>query len=150
MFPLTVVGVIAPRVKLSAPAVFVAETPFAVVTELTKVPVVGRVTVVVPVVVMVVANAPDVVNAPAVEIFPPKVIVFDPLLTPVPPFVPDKSPVTAEEDAILIAPKPKVVPPLSTRRTWFAVPVISERLLLYLQNDLQQIALMIVGILNLR
>ena len=31
------------------------------------------------------ANAPLVVNDPAVEMFPPRVIVYDPLLTPVPP-----------------------------------------------------------------
>ncbi len=48
--PLTVEGVIAPKVKARAPAVLVAETPLPVVTELTKVPVVGRVTEVAPVV----------------------------------------------------------------------------------------------------
>lgn len=48
--PFTVLGVIAPKVKAKAPAVFVAETPLPVVTELTKVPEVGRVTEVVPVV----------------------------------------------------------------------------------------------------
>ena len=36
--PLTLVGVIAPRVKANAPLVFVAETPFAVVTESTRYP----------------------------------------------------------------------------------------------------------------
>lgn len=46
----TDVGVIAPKVKVRAPAVLTAETPFAVVTELTKVPEVGRVTEVAPVV----------------------------------------------------------------------------------------------------
>ncbi len=42
--PLTVVGVMAPRVKAKAPAVLVADTPLPVVTELTNVPEVGRVT----------------------------------------------------------------------------------------------------------
>ena len=44
VFPLTEVGVMAPRVKAKAPAVLTAETPFPVVTELTNVPEVGRVT----------------------------------------------------------------------------------------------------------
>ena len=51
----------------------------------TKVPLVGKVTLVRAVVVKVSPNAPEVVKAPAVETFPPKVIVFEPLFTPVPP-----------------------------------------------------------------
>ena len=47
-----------------------------------KVPVVGKVTLVLAVTVNVVVNAPEVVNDP------PKVMVFEPLLTPVPPYVP--------------------------------------------------------------
>jgi len=46
---------------------------------LTSVPLVGRVTLVVPVVVRVNEFAPEVTK------FPAKVIVFEPLLTPVPP-----------------------------------------------------------------
>jgi hypothetical protein len=58
-----------------------------VVTALfTNVPDVGRVTLVVPVTVNVVLNAPEVVK------FPPSVIVLDPLLTPVPPYVDPNSP----------------------------------------------------------
>ena len=55
-----------------------------------KVPVAGKVTLVAPVAVNVNAYAPAVVNEPAVEILPPRVIVFEPLLTPVPPYVPVK------------------------------------------------------------
>jgi hypothetical protein len=56
-----------------------------------NVPVVGKVTVVAPVVFKVkafapvVLNAPAVVNAPAVLTLPPRLIVFAPLLIPVPP-----------------------------------------------------------------
>ena len=50
-----------------------------------RVPLVGNVTLVEPVVVSVKAFAPLVVNELAVDIFPPRVIVFEPLLTPVPP-----------------------------------------------------------------
>lgn len=46
---------------------------------LTSVPDVGRVTLVLPVTVRVVVNAPEVVR------LPPRVIVLEPLLTPVPP-----------------------------------------------------------------
>ena len=60
--PLTVVGVIAPSVKASAPAVLVAETPLPVVTELTRVPLVGRVKLVVPVEVKVTEFPPEVMN----------------------------------------------------------------------------------------
>ncbi len=76
---LTVVGVMAPRVKAKAPAVLLAETPLPVVTELTRVPEVGSVTLVVPVWVRVKAKFPLVVT------LLPKVIVLEPLLTPVPP-----------------------------------------------------------------
>ena len=48
--PLTVDGVIAPRVNARAPAVLVAETPLPVVTPFTSVPEVGKVTEVAPVV----------------------------------------------------------------------------------------------------
>lgn len=41
VFPFTVVGVIAPNVNDNAPSVFEAETPFAVVTRFTRVPVVA-------------------------------------------------------------------------------------------------------------
>lgn len=41
VFPFTVVGVIAPNVKDSAPSVLEADTPLAVVTRLTSVPVVA-------------------------------------------------------------------------------------------------------------
>ena len=50
-----------------------------------KVPLVGSVTLVEPVVVRVREFAPEVVKAPAVLIFPPSVVVYEPLLTPVPP-----------------------------------------------------------------
>lgn len=62
-----------------------------------SVPVVGNVTFVTPVAVRVNANAPAVVNAaavvnapptviaPEVEMFPPRVVVYEPLFTPVPP-----------------------------------------------------------------
>jgi len=58
-----------------------------------KVPVVGRVTLVDAVVVRVNALAPAVVKDEAVLILPPKVIVLEPLLTPVPPRVPESVPV---------------------------------------------------------
>jgi len=61
---------------------------------LINVPVVGSVTFVAAVVVKVRAKLPDVVNEFAVLILPPNVIVFEPLLTPVPPFVPVSVPVT--------------------------------------------------------
>ena len=53
-----------------------------------NVPVVGNVTLVAAVVVSVNAKFPLVVNELAVVILPPTVIVFAPLLTPVPPYVP--------------------------------------------------------------
>ena len=49
------------------------------------VPVVGKVTVVGAVLTKVVLKLPEVVKSLAVKIFPPKVIVLDPLSTPVPP-----------------------------------------------------------------
>ena len=49
------------------------------------VPVVGKVIFVVPVLVKVVLKFPAVVKSLAVKIFPPKVIVLDPLSIPVPP-----------------------------------------------------------------
>ena len=53
-----------------------------------KVPVVGKVSEVVAVEVKVVAKAPKVVKSPAIEILPPRVIVFPVLATPVPPYCP--------------------------------------------------------------
>ena len=49
------------------------------------VPVVGKVTVVGAVLTKVVLKLPEVVKSLAVKIFPPKVIVLDPLSIPVPP-----------------------------------------------------------------
>lgn len=69
---LTDVGVMAPKVKAKAPAVLEAETPFPVVTELTKVPEVGRVTEVVPVVRRESALVAEKVTTSP----PPKVIAF--------------------------------------------------------------------------
>ena len=57
----------------------VARLESAVTAVFTSVPLVGNVTLVVPVTVNVVANAPEVVK------LPPRVMVLDPLLTPVPP-----------------------------------------------------------------
>jgi hypothetical protein len=56
-----------------------------VTAEFTKVPDVGNVTDVGPVNVRPKEYAPVVVNEPAVEMLPPRVMVFEPLLTPVPP-----------------------------------------------------------------
>jgi hypothetical protein len=60
----------APRVKAKAPAVLTAETPLPVVTELTRVPEVGRVTLVEPVVARVIAFEADSVSTSP----PPKVM----------------------------------------------------------------------------
>ena len=59
-----------------------------------KVPEVGKVTAVVPVIVNVEANAPEVVR------FPPRVMVFPELFTPVPPFTPASRPVIFVERSI--------------------------------------------------
>ena len=61
-------------VKVSVPA------------KVANVPVVGSVTFVAAVEVRVVAKAPEVVKLLAVDILPPKVIVFPVLATPVPPY----------------------------------------------------------------
>ena len=63
----------------------VLEVNVSVPDKVASVPVVGKVTFVSPVLVKVVLKVPAVVNALAVLIFPPKLIVFVPLLTPVPP-----------------------------------------------------------------
>ena len=49
------------------------------------VPVVGKVILVGAVLTKVVLKLPEVVKSLAVKMFPPKVTVFDPLFTPVPP-----------------------------------------------------------------
>lgn len=58
----------------------------------TNVPVIGSVIFVAPVVVNVNALTPEVVKLEAVLIFPAMVIVFAPLLTPLPPLAPDNVP----------------------------------------------------------
>jgi hypothetical protein len=99
----------------------------------TSVPEVGRVTLVRAVVVKVkpkapaVVNAPAVVSAPAVEMFPPRVIVLEPLFTPVPPFVPTKVPASVMVPVVVTGPpdvvKPVVPPDTSMLVTVPPVPV---------------------------
>ena len=77
---------VVPRVEVAAGAL----PPIAqALPEVRSVPDVGRVTVLVPVVVRVNGKAPEVVK------LPPRVIVFVPLFTPVPPFVPARMPETS-------------------------------------------------------
>jgi hypothetical protein len=154
--PLTVVGVIAPRVNVSTPAVFVAETPFAVETEFTRVPFVGKVTFVAPVVVRVSAFTPEVVNAPAVETFPPRVIVFAPLLTPVPPFAWDSIPATsavARSIALVIDPDPTKSDEVnvsetnaSIRAVPFQVPVVMTPVFGVMTSPLNPVALVMAPV----
>ena len=96
--PLTVVGVIAPKVKAKAPAVLVADTPLPVVTDDTNVPEVGRVTDVAPVTASVVPKAPDIVKVEAAL-----------FATPVPPLAGDNIPATspvAKSTAFVVEPVP--------------------------------------------
>ena len=57
----------------------------SVPVKVAMVPVVGKVIFVTPVLINVVLKLPEVVKSLAVKILPPKVIVLDPLFTPVPP-----------------------------------------------------------------
>ena len=108
--PLTVEGVIAPKVKAKAPAVLVAEIPLPVVTELTNVPVVGRVTEVAPVELSVmefVADVAKVLPAPKVSVPVPVVMVLPLMEAAV--NAPEKFPVptTSRVLAGVTVPKPR-------------------------------------------
>jgi hypothetical protein len=110
VIPLTVVGVIAPRVNANAPAVFDADTPLPVVTEETRVPLVGNVTLVAPVVVRVRELAPLVASvdpAAMFKVFVPLAVMVKPLIVP-----PEIAPlVVIVSDPVSIDPNPEVMLP---------------------------------------
>ncbi len=114
VLPVAILSVFVPLAVIVSP-LYVLLVSASLPAKVASVPVVGRVTFVDAVVVSVSAFAPEVVNDEAVLMLPPRVIVFDPLLTPVPPRVPESVPVqpsvrdvAARSEVVGLPPKVRV------------------------------------------